>query len=402
MSDRVVLCFRWHDPETESARYLAAAERIWRRIAAVGGESLSWSSDRYCFGFEASAFGVALETAIGLLSEAKTHAVGIALRELVTDGTGRSWGPALVLAETLAAAASPGEILLDPTLPQVQAGLLATLGTIPVRIGGERIGGALLLPGACPSDGFRSSLAPISAASDALVFAGLAKAIELQGESRVGPLGERAPRKPTTHKFEATTASSEPRPTNLSPLPAMESAAPASRQLNSEPKPSVGRRSSSGRRAPGQITAAGAFLEDRERPSILAALRTGDAPSLLEKAAELRKRDADSAVAESLEGLAMIVSGDAAEGVRALRDCALHSERHSGPRRVRARLALAVGYSLAGDRLEAVLAGLGALARARECGDARGEMASAQLLSNLSRSDGQTTVAAAWAAAASP
>jgi len=56
-------------------------------------------------------------------------------------------------------------------------------------------------------------------------------------------------------------------------------------------------------------------------------------------------------------------------------------------------------YSAA--RRDAV-AGLGALARARECGDARGEMASAQLLSNLSRSDGQTTVAAAWAAAASP
>jgi hypothetical protein len=377
MTPRLVICFRWHDPDTESSRYLAAAERIFRRVTALGGEAVSWSADSYAFGIEASATPAVLRLAISLLSEARTHAVGIACRELGVDAAGRSWGFGLVLAEALAEAASPGEILLDPTLPEVQAGLLATLGTIPVRVRGERVGGALLLPGACPNDGFRLPEGELSSddaldlelksePSGALTSHGLQAAPE---DTFGGPaLGQRAPRKPTTRK--------------LPPLPA-----PELRSI--EPRsPMVGK-----------ITAAGVFFEERERPSVLAALRSGDSDTLLAKAAELRHKNGDSTIAESLEGLAMIVRGEAPEGVKALRECALQSERHSGPRRVRARLALAVGYSLTGDRFESILAGLGALARARECGDARGELASAQLLANLSRSDGEAQVSAAWSAA---
>lgn len=156
---RLVVCFRWHTIETEPRRYLAAAERVARRAAQVGGRGVSWGSDRYAFDFDPASFRLVLKTVLDLLSEANTHAVGIANRELFSDQTARYWGPGLVVAEAIAGVAAPGEILLDPEIEAVQLSLLVTLGSIPVRVGDERVSAALVLPGSCPPDGFKAGVA---------------------------------------------------------------------------------------------------------------------------------------------------------------------------------------------------------------------------------------------------
>ncbi len=161
--ETLLVCFRWIDTQTDVHRYLAAATRVRRRLAQVGGEPVSWGGDRYSFEFDRDDFRVVLSSVLGLISEAATHAVGISGRAVDRDEEGRIWGPGLVVAEALARGAKGGEVLLDPALPAVEEGALATLGAIPVRVGDGRLSAALLLSGTCPPDGFRVSLPPRSA-----------------------------------------------------------------------------------------------------------------------------------------------------------------------------------------------------------------------------------------------
>ena len=160
--ETLIVCFRWIDVQTEARRYLPAATRVRRRLAQVGGDPISWGADRYSFEFDPDDFRIVLTNVLGLISEAATHAVGVSGRGVERDEEGRIWGPGLVVAEALAGGAKGGEVLLDPTLPVIEEGALATLGAIPVRVGEGRLSAALLLPGTCPPDGFRVSVPPTS------------------------------------------------------------------------------------------------------------------------------------------------------------------------------------------------------------------------------------------------
>jgi hypothetical protein len=132
------------------------ARRVEAALAAVGGERISWGADRYAFDLDPDDFPLVLRQLIATQLEHPEHGVGIGCGELTARDEGIVWGRALVVASALASSAKPGEILLDPQLPDVREARLATLGRIPVRVGERYLGAALLLPGACPPTGFRS------------------------------------------------------------------------------------------------------------------------------------------------------------------------------------------------------------------------------------------------------
>lgn len=156
MSERLVVCLRYAAVESESQHYLGVARRVEAALAAVGGERVSWGADRYAFELDPDDFPLVLRQLIATQLELPEHGVGIGIGELVGQAEAMTWGRPLVVASALASSAKPGEILLDPQLPDVKQARLATLGRIPVRVGERYVGAALLLPGACPPTGFRA------------------------------------------------------------------------------------------------------------------------------------------------------------------------------------------------------------------------------------------------------
>ena len=161
MKTRLVVCFRYGAVGCAAEHYLNVAKRIDQTAVMVGGERVSWGSDRYAYEFDPDDFSLVLSRVLQVLLDRPEHGVGFSLGELCFGAT-PPWGPPLVLACALAGAAKPGEILLDPALPDVRRDKLATLGRIPVRVGDRHVAAALLLPGACPGSGYRSNPAPPS------------------------------------------------------------------------------------------------------------------------------------------------------------------------------------------------------------------------------------------------
>lgn len=155
MTERLVVCLRYAAIESDPQHYLGVGRRVEAALAAVGGERISWGADRYAFELDADDFPLVLRQLIATQLELPEHGVGIAIGPLVGQSDGMAWGRPLVVASALATSAKPGEILLDPHLPDVRDSRLATLGRIPVRVGERYVGAALLLPGACPATGFR-------------------------------------------------------------------------------------------------------------------------------------------------------------------------------------------------------------------------------------------------------
>lgn len=164
MSERLVVCFRYAAVECEPQHYLAVASRVETALSAVGGVLLSWASDRYAFDFDPGDLRPVLQQVVSLLLRHPEHGVGMGAGSLVTANGGHAWGRPLIVASALSGGAKPGEVLVDPQLPDVKAGLLATLGRIPVRIGERHLSAALLLPGACPPSGYRTEPDAVPAA----------------------------------------------------------------------------------------------------------------------------------------------------------------------------------------------------------------------------------------------
>jgi hypothetical protein len=117
---------------------------------------MSWAADRYAFEFDAADFKVVLQQVLKQLLRHPEHGVGMAIGPLNASPSGHSWGRAVVVASALAGGAKPGEVLLDPNIPDAKAGRLATLGRIPIRVGERHLSAVLLLPGACPASGYRA------------------------------------------------------------------------------------------------------------------------------------------------------------------------------------------------------------------------------------------------------
>jgi hypothetical protein len=105
--------------------------------------------------------------------------------------------------------------------------------------------------------------------------------------------------------------------------------------------------------------------------------------------------EAKSAGSERLQGL----RGDPAESIRRLRAAAEEARRSGSRDRCRAALALAVALAAGNQQEEALLETLGALARAREMQDGKGERACLLFLSKLAATAGHHDVAEVWSAA---
>ncbi len=332
MTERLVVCLRYAAIECEAQHYLGVARRVEAALAAVGGERISWGADRYAFELDPDDFPLVLRQLIATQLELPEHGVGIGIGELVGQAEGMAWGRPLVVASALAASAKPGEVLLDPHLPDVRQSRLATLGRIPVRIGERYVGAALLLPGACPPTGYRADESePPSARLDG-------QPNTTNGSESLRPPGS------------LRAADSRLSPTSL---------------------------------APG-------------RPSVFDALRSGDPSVMLDLAKTLRVEQPDNLAASRLEAMALIAQGKADEGLRLLQRFVESVVEGPALLRSQAGLALAVGHARVGNSRKAALCALTALSDAEECNNKRAAQACAQLLAQLAANDGATEVAQSW------
>jgi hypothetical protein len=160
MKARLVVCFCWQERDSSADEYLDGARRVSDRLTLEDGLSISWGADRYAFSFHPDVFPRVLSAVLELLRVGRTLACGMSQRSLSSDKEYRSWGPGLVVAEQLALAARPGELLLDSAFDAIAAGTLVTSGTIPVQIGQERVEAALMIASSAPAAGYRSSFPP--------------------------------------------------------------------------------------------------------------------------------------------------------------------------------------------------------------------------------------------------
>jgi PleD family two-component response regulator len=127
------------------------------------------------------------------------------------------------------------------------------------------------------------------------------------------------------------------------------------------------------------------------------ALEHGDSAAMEVLASELRDDGSQAVIADRLEGMAHLARGQLSEALRRLEHAKESAAVLSAGDRSRAALALGVALATAGRGTEALLEGLEALARAREAGDTRGEIACARFLSQLSLAAGSPDAAERWA-----
>jgi hypothetical protein len=125
------------------------------------------------------------------------------------------------------------------------------------------------------------------------------------------------------------------------------------------------------------------------------ALQRRDSESLLMLAAEVQKANAPD-LAARLEAMASLANGKSGESIRKFRAAKEASRALGGSSYCRAAVALGVALAAAGRPHDGVLEALDGLARARECGDQRGERACAGLLSQIARALGDDTSAQSW------
>jgi hypothetical protein len=135
--------------------------------------------------------------------------------------------------------------------------------------------------------------------------------------------------------------------------------------------------------------------------SMAEALGRRDASSLDRMAASYRERN-QHALAFRLDAIASLVRGHSSEALRELRSAQQRSLESSLSEQCRARLAYAVGLSAAGRQREAFIEALGALARAREAKDQRGERACVRFLAQVARVFDEPEAAARWQALSLP
>jgi len=126
------------------------------------------------------------------------------------------------------------------------------------------------------------------------------------------------------------------------------------------------------------------------------ALRHGDHAAMEVLASELRDDGTQHVVAERLEGMASLARGQVTDALRRLRHAKDGAKALPARDQSRAALALGVALASAGRGTEALLEGLEALARAREAHDARGEIACARFLAQLSHAAGSDEAAETW------
>jgi hypothetical protein len=143
MSERLVVSFRWQEKDSSAEAFFAAVAVVQSELQSLPSQWVGWGADGYSLVL-AGNVQTALAAVLRALGRAPSLSAGVALRALSQDAAGRSWGPALVIAEGLAAVARRAECLLDPALVEVLTPLPSGTGSLPVDLGRQALNAALL------------------------------------------------------------------------------------------------------------------------------------------------------------------------------------------------------------------------------------------------------------------
>jgi hypothetical protein len=424
MTGAVVLCVRLAEPPGEGSGHLALVSRVEQDAAESAGRVVGFGAERFTLAFPQEHGRGVFPLARSLALELGDSAIGIALGDVQLDGgAGRAFGAGLVLAEALANAARPGEILVHPELGS--SDVLASNGTANVRFAGVTIRAVSCTAMADPSsvDDSRPTH-PLLEPVGALPLPSVPP--RPKGDGFAEPSSSRSPEPPSAR----TRVSLRPASPSAPPFRASRSVRPDAgdgiTRATPPPKPSVApsaappagaaRRSVPPKKPQGRASRLPPPPEDPdpapaaaaspsqhpsqvpERPSVVEALRSGDAEIMLAVAEQLRNQGSHDGLIRRVEAMARLAQGEVGHGLDSLREAATSARLRDSKNQSRAALALAVGMALAGRQSEALLQGLQALSRARARADVRGESACAAFLGQLARAAGHPEVAEAWTA----
>jgi hypothetical protein len=138
------------DASGGEAPYLVRARSLCARGEALGGRLVAWCAALLAMAWDTDSVEEAILLGASIredsLSPARRWASGMAegeLEPLAADGARMqlAWGEALVLAESLARIALPGELLVDGDVQALRAGQLALLGPRAATDSGRRVHG---------------------------------------------------------------------------------------------------------------------------------------------------------------------------------------------------------------------------------------------------------------------
>jgi hypothetical protein len=415
MPQRLVVSFRGVvQPEPSSGdRYLARALALKKRAEALGATLCAWSAQTFSFDFDPGELEEAVTLAALAFERPADAAIdptltrsppelrfsaGIAEGEMSAVGAGGafavlSWGPALVVAVTLARDAHAGEVLLDLDLLAHRAAEIERLDGMQVDFGRRRLVHRPATRPPPPAPARAASLTPSTPLPAVLTRPRVSLPPEsASGQGAVGAVlldGGRARRSPTlppppsaqsSGKIAALTGSSSP------PPPPVVTAVTAATTVTAVTAATA-------------VTAVPAVPAVSERTALAElakrALIQGDIAAVERLISQLRETGEHHELVERMTGLVALRRGATAEALRRLRDAAEVVREPS--QQARACLAYGVALATAGRSESALLEALSALARARAASDAQGERACALFLARLSAAAGHPDAASAWA-----
>jgi hypothetical protein len=437
MTERIVVSFHVRAAETPGTAYLRRALALKKRAEVLGAVLSAWGPGTLAFDFAPEEIEEVMDLTLGALDDVASpehrFGGGLAFGEIERIGPAGSlamlaWGEPLTAAWLLARAAAPGEVLVDE---QCLSHLSVDLRTHGERRLTPEALTALVLDTRDPIR--RDTVIDALTQPDGTVRVSVPPLPSLVGLSR--ELWDRAP--PPTVPSAARVPPPSPSPPSAvrvppSPPPPPVSSSPVSSSpVSSAPVPSVGRdavvpprpvtvvpppRLPSARSAPtvpppgpssrqaspsfpplaaARISWPGSSDEYTELTAAARqALLKGNVTELERLSDELKSRG-EADLADRMAGFVAWNRGAKAEGLRKLRAAADAETRPA--HRVRALLAYGVALAASGRTDAALLAALGALARAREVADRQGEHVCARFLARLSAAAGYDRAAGTWA-----
>lgn len=323
-----------------AASYLDRARAVMARAEALGATLAAWSAQSMAFVWESDSLEEAILFVQSLREDAPSAELawssGVAegeMREIAAGRGSLSWGEPLVLAESLARIAEPGEALVDEHVSAVRAGQLAAQAAKTSTDSGKRVTGLRL---------------------------NLAKPWKTQSMA----------------KLEAVHV---PPPPSLRSPPAQ------------EPPPIEEEEDDALLDQTGEV-AVPSFVRRHEgdEPGALEladAVALATIPPLPSDTISIRPLDVRAALVERVEEIAGSPKGTRTKTLIALMKARGKAE---GPvAQCQASLALAIGLGMAGRANEALLEALDALARARETGDVKAAQACLALIAKLYTAEGR-------------
>lgn len=461
MAERIVVSLHLHAPGS-AASYLRRALSAKKRAEALGATLTAWGADSFTFDFGAEEVEEAIDLALATFDDKSLgeprFGAGVAFGELERIGGGTSlamlgWGPALITSARLARSAEPGEVLIDERCPAHLHQALRTHGerrfeahemtalvldtaqpfrrdTLVDALGGDDGGKVrVTVPPLPPILGLPRDLLERPTHPAPVVRTKPGSEPPPTSRDRTAVEGRDGEAPQSSPAPDSAPVSSSPAPSSepesgarraVVPPPARSPAAappravvpstsglpparlPAVRTAPSVPPPSMGasgKPSSVPPLSASRISWPGTSDEYTELASAARqALLKGNVSELERLSDELRSRGEHGDLADRMAGFVAWNRGAKAEGLRKLRAAADAETRPA--HRVRALLAYGVALAASGRTDAALLAALGAIARAREVSDRQGEHVCARFLARLSAAAGYERASQTWAAIA--